>query len=1406
MLGKWIKPLLAALAVPVVTIGAYQMVRAYEAGTAFQPNGSSRELQTNQVVFSGEEDTTARKDNEEQDKSGESELWEKDKTAEDLLSPELKNAADYLFQTGRMNLSAGEGAETINLAGEEHENNSFLPEESNRQQDTGNGNYVYDVVQDPAKADEVITTGQNDSNTDMTPGNSQGNENSNGNGSGNGGGNGSSTPAPANSPEPVIPTPAPTNSPIPEIPTPAPVETPVPTTRPQPTERPSDTIKDPTPAKPGNNNPDFEDHDYVEDDKWTEDKVLIAASLATDNFYRGQRLTEYDVFGILEAGVSIKLESGGNIVARRYLWGQEDYGRYVRIDAVSFDGGTTWIKAKDFPVRIPLSAEDEMLIKASYRLKADGTWQEYTENAITYSVKNSKVYVLSRQLTQEDTAIPEDCIINILNNMYPEPGTYYNLYRMQEKYINETFENTLVLDNLFSGWTENGEPIDWFYEITPGRHIIEPGELTPVREGYAVWLQNFQMNGEICPMQTLYSWTDDNLTEDGNLEIQEGIQAVAPITYEGIPTVEELVVPASVMYIDTNSLIAANGYQVSDDNREYASTEDGWLLNKAETELLAVPWGVTEITLPDSIQRVDLSMFCNVQKITVTATDSAQLPEIVTDSLSGCEVIVPEELLSDFYKINPIEYSEYQSLVVKSDQGIAYILENGKVVSENGELRCVQPSNSRSIALTDKVTKIHEGALQRSDDGSTPVNMLILSESGSLVTLEEGCFTDSDITTIQCYTTAQAADITRQLQEQRITGISVQTLAQSKEGFRYTTVEEDGVETTLLLKAPAELTIFENGSVTDENDDIIEINAIGDNAFSKCQNLEWVTLPESVNSIGYEAFYGCTALQGILIDTRDSITIGDRSMDHCPSLRFVASNAMYAERVADYDPEITDPETPPFGQQQLYFYTLAGSVGYGWNSLYFGDSEDEGSCVRRYTLVDLDETGSSKVLYAANDPAGNWMAIRSGTKVPEQVVLPETTVEIFEHALAGTASAAESGAYTLNWEKLTKLQFVDAYAFWQSGLSGKVRFAESLPYILGQDAFAECTGITEVELSGEAANLQPAIFIGCTRLKKVTFGKMWTDVAVYSGTFDDCTSLTDIYFTYGEVPLAFTYYSRGFGFYFNTSVSDDGLNIHVPENLKKDYIKNWRYMFAGYAPTWTQPAYLEMWQDIRRNHEEWDWDGENYVCRYPKDEVVDALLKQNLLAAENRLRRMLGVEEVTEPVDFYPYRVDEDGYITLLGAPSDATFVMLDAATLEIPEGRALDYVGENAFSNSKNLGGVDFTENFCGIYSNAFRGVESESLTLIFEGMTPPELLGGTEEEPFTFGIDMEKVTIVVPSGLEEVYYEAWKEYGVNIAGYTPPNPSVSDGNAGGTVSGSDMESTGDLQTESNRTQEEIK
>jgi len=97
-------------------------------------------------------------------------------------------------------------------------------------------------------------------------------------------------------------------------------------------------------------------------------------------------------------------------------------------------------------------------------------------------------------------------------------------------------------------------------------------------------------------------------------------------------------------------------------------------------------------------------------------------------------------------------------------------------------------------------------------------------------------------------------------------------------GFCYT---ESGGEITITDYA---------GSGTDI-DIPAEINgnpvlSIGDDAFSYCENLTSVTIPDSVTSIAEYAFASCTSLTSIKIP--DSVTsIGDSAFDDCTSLASV---------------------------------------------------------------------------------------------------------------------------------------------------------------------------------------------------------------------------------------------------------------------------------------------------------------------------------------------------------------------------------------------------------------------------------------------------------------------------------------------------------------------------------------
>ena len=100
--------------------------------------------------------------------------------------------------------------------------------------------------------------------------------------------------------------------------------------------------------------------------------------------------------------------------------------------------------------------------------------------------------------------------------------------------------------------------------------------------------------------------------------------------------------------------------------------------------------------------------------------------------------------------------------------------------------------------------------------------------------------------------------------------------------------------------------------------------AIPSEAFYQCSTLQSVTIPDSVTSIGDQAFESCSALKVVLIGSSESILVGDSAFKSCNSLTTITFNTMYE---VDID---TGAFTDCKKLENLYFNksmtTLSGSL------------------------------------------------------------------------------------------------------------------------------------------------------------------------------------------------------------------------------------------------------------------------------------------------------------------------------------------------------------------------------------------------------------------------------------------------------------------------------------------------
>ena len=446
-----------------------------------------------------------------------------------------------------------------------------------------------------------------------------------------------------------------------------------------------------------------------------------------------------------------------------------------------------------------------------------------------------------------------------------------------------------------------------------------------------------------------------------------------------------------------------------------------------------------------------------------------------------------------------------------------------------------------------------------------------------------------------------------------------------------------------------------------------------------------------------------------------------------------------------YDPIVTDS----YGSGDNINNFFYRPTGYGNHAIQFTET----SGVDGYTLVDIGE--GSMMLYGLDSDGTPWIGLRSCSIVPEEVHLPEFTIELLSYAMAGTQSA--SARYTIDFENMWILWAFDEGCFRDSMISGDIVLASD-SYV-DDNAFNGCPCITSVTLPGEQIFLGATVFQNCTSLKSATIGGLAGNSTLEPGLFANSNALTDITFTSWN-PNALMIYLKSV-YQFNTmwtlEEEEEKLRIHVPEGQELTYVKAWRYGSIGYgSDPYSDSPYIEMWNDIQFSNIDWDnWE-------FPENSVVDVLTKQRLLEAENHLRKLFGMELVTEPTDYYPYRVN-DGMVTMVGAPSYLEYLNMDYADFDLPDGWYFDYIGTGALADCENLQYVKVADNLTGIYSNAF-GKVKDSLTLEFTSPSPIKLMTDVQGETFYFGPDEDKMHIVVPEGWEEIYLNMWK---YQMAGY---------------------------------------
>lgn len=1315
-----------------VTAGAAIGIAGYNSGNNFIPGITNREFKFNQVHFSGDNDVVGQGN----DGSGnDSQMFEKDDTAQAEQKKQM--TPGYLFDNQRIL----DPAQPDNAFSVINTRNDDVISDNTADNITGTDNpdnpadsagRVIDIVEPGQNADTIISGGNSDivsgdkGNTSVPDNDAGNNSGDNGqpgvpdrpdNGSSDSGNSDNNVDVPDDNSGNAGDTDDKDDT---------------------ETDR-SETAKDPEVEKPRPSiSQDFNSKPYDEDsvagkDTDTELRVVIQPDSSSDAeaLYKGQSIDAYTVFCVLDTYV-VKTENGTPTL---YLWGKESYGTYIRISGVSFDNGDTW--KSTFPVTVPSDIKTgNMIIKAEYRLSSDDEWASVN---INYEPKDNRLFILSDTIKSDNEVINTDSILNY--NQYPELGSTVNLYQYQNNFL-----GTGELDSLFPGWMENGRIVPWMYTAGIGRHILQPAKKVPLDKNFKakmkyIWLGEdgrIDKSGYYCPVQTLVSIAEDAVYTDAQsqreADVPEYIQAV---DLENKLNVDYINIPDTVIYVknDGVNLLVKEGYKVSEQNNNYTSV-DGVLTSKDKSQIIAIPYNMEELDIASGTVSVILTDNNNLKNVTIKADNAEEFPSIDYSKLHGCTITIDDSLLYQFINANYEALSDSENVVsLAGEEAVTYKISKGTVYDNNGNLCKVVGGMGSSVIIPADIDNITKDAFDEADN----VDRIILSDKDN-ITFEEDSLKDSNVDMILCNSEQQKINIVSQLNKAGKEDIDVYVVNVTTDGYSYYTVKKDDKISNVLLRAPENITEF--AGVIEEG--TVSINELDTECFAQCSSLVWVTLPENVSYIGYEAFKNCTSLQGVLIQTKDTIYIGNNAFSGCDSLRFAASNAMTAVMQDGYDPVISDSH----GSQLMpdyYFYILQDAEGYGEHvNVITGIQGVEGFVV--------ETAGNSRILYGADNNGDEYILLRTGSDISGEISLPDAIMYIYDYAFA---DAGKDNGFTIKWDNLTWLFGIQTGAFINSGLSGSVNISGEQGLMIHDYAFSNCERITDVNFGGSIYYLGEEVFVSCSELTEVTFGYIdpWLG-ALYAGLFNDCNNLKKITFNNYDCPGLVIYGSLGFQFNYSWTRQEETekLDIIVPDGAQENYILGWRYIMSGYTGVYNGTPYLDMWYQIQGELIDWD------TLTIPQDEEVDKVLKERLLANENNIRSMLGMDTVTEPSEFYPIRV-ENGLVTLISVPSDIVSLDMTTNNLGMPDGWYVDYIGKNAFSQCSRLESVVIADNLVGIYSGAFANASADGrITIEFTGEEPVSLICG-EDGTFDFGLDNSNITIIVPEGSRDAYIQKWSE-----------------------------------------------
>ena len=304
----------------------------------------------------------------------------------------------------------------------------------------------------------------------------------------------------------------------------------------------------------------------------------------------------------------------------------------------------------------------------------------------------------------------------------------------------------------------------------------------------------------------------------------------------------------------------------------------------------------------------------------------------------------------------------------------------------------------------------------------------------------------------------------------------------SYEGVTYNVIgiDPNAFRKTFINNNWAEISCSSLTSVTIPN----SVTSIGAEAFRNCSSLTSVTIPNSVTSIGNWAFNSCSSLTSVTIP--NSVTfIGNGAFAYCSGLTSVTlpNNATIPSNAFIGAGEKTTIDSVIYCSDTLIIgnYTF---IGTGFLTFYLNGNSYFSNNAR---VFDCDESKSGNLI------------------IPSTISYNGTTNSVT--SIGENAFFSCSGLTSVTIPN--SVTSIGKGAFYNcSGLTS-VTIPNSVTSI-GKEAFCNCSGLTSVTIPNIIDSIRINTFYGCSSLTSVTIPN--NIIGLSTGAFGNCSSLTTLNF------------------------------------------------------------------------------------------------------------------------------------------------------------------------------------------------------------------------------------------------------------------------------------------------------